>query len=58
MYILTDLPFELIKEKICSDNFIEYLQVLNKCKSGGYYTYSSKDLSKYLNYYFEGDYNE
>lgn len=49
LYILTDKPFEAVKEKICSQDFIEYLKLLNKCKSGGYYTFSSKDLSKFLN---------
>ena len=53
LYILTDIPYEKIKKIIYNDNFIEYLKILNKCKSGGYYTFSSKDLSKYINYYLE-----
>lgn len=49
LYMITDVPFEKIKEIIISDEFIEYLRVLNKCKSGGYFTFSTKDLSKYIN---------
>ena len=33
--------------------FIEYVKMLHKYKSGGYYTFSSKDLEEYLNYTFE-----
>ena len=53
LYILTDLPYEIIEQKICCQNFIEYLEALNKCKSGGYYTISSKELATYLNYEIE-----
>ena len=49
LYIVTDVSFEKIKKIICTDKFIEYLSILNKCKSGGYYTFSSKDLAKYIN---------
>lgn len=58
LYMLTEVPFEKIEEKICSQEFIDYLKILNKCKSGGYYTFSSKDLSKYINCCLEGDVNE
>lgn len=49
LYILTEVPYEKLKSIICSKKFIEYLRVLNKCKSGGYFTYSSKDLAKFIN---------
>lgn len=49
LYMLTKIPYKKIKEKICSEDFMQYLKVLNKCKSGGYYTFSSKDLAKYIN---------
>ena len=55
LYMITDVPYEEIKSKICSQEFIQYLKVLNKCKSGGYYTFSSKDLSKYINCCMEGE---
>lgn len=53
LYILTDVSYEKIKNIIYSEKFIEYLKILNKCKSGGYFTYSSKDLSRFLNFSLE-----
>lgn len=50
LYILSDVPFETISEIILSDDFIRYVASLKKYKSGGYYTYSSKDLELYLNF--------
>lgn len=49
LYILTKVPIDVIKEIICSEKFIDYLKMINKCKSGGYFTFSSKDLSKFIN---------
>ena len=48
LYLLTEVPFEKLKKIICSEKFVEYLNVLNKCKSGGYFTFSSKDLAKFV----------
>ena len=50
LYILTDYTIQELREKLCTEDFIDYLRVVNKCKSGGYYTFSSKDLLKYLYY--------
>lgn len=50
LYILTDIDWEIIKDLIISDDFICYIKMLKNYKSGGYYTYSSKDLEQYLNY--------
>ena len=50
LYILTDIPFNVLESAIKSDDFIRYLAMLKNYKSGGYYTYSSKDLEQYLNY--------
>ncbi|MDR0955758.1 MAG: N-6 DNA methylase [Candidatus Nomurabacteria bacterium] len=47
LYILTDQP-EAVKKIIGSDDFIGYVRSLKKYKSGGYYTFSSDDLKKYL----------
>lgn len=40
-----------IQNLIISQNFIDYISMLGKYKSGGYYTFNTKDLSNYLNYY-------
>lgn len=58
LYILTELPLKKIEAIICNNNFIEYIKLLNKDKSGGYFTFSSNDLSKYINYYLEVGNNE
>ncbi len=50
LYILTDIDFETIKKIIINENFIDYIKLLKNYKSGGYYTFSSKDLQQYLNY--------
>ena len=50
LYILTEVPFEILERIIKSDEFINYLSILKQYKSGGYYTYTSKDLEQYLNY--------
>lgn len=48
LYILTELSKQELIDIICSEDFIEYIRVLGKCKSGGYYTFSSKDLQQYI----------
>lgn len=57
LYILTDFSFEKIRKTICRDDFLLYLKMLKKYKSGGYYTFSSKDLEKYLTFQL-GEKNE
>lgn len=58
LYMLTDISEKQLKDIICTDKFIEYLQILNKCKSGGYFTFSSKDLSKFVNSSLEVENND
>lgn len=50
LYIITDVPYELIESIIKSNDFITYLKILKHYKSGGYYTYTSKDLEQFINY--------
>ena len=33
-----------------NDDFIKYISVLKKYKSGGYYTFNSKELKQYLDF--------
>ena len=40
-------------EMLKSQDFISYVKLLGKYKSGGYYTFSSKELENYLNYKYE-----
>ncbi len=41
-----------IKRAVLSDEFVSYISMLGKYKSGGYYTFSSKDLKAFLDYKF------
>ena len=50
LYILTNIEFEIIRQLIYSEDFINYIKLLKNYKSGGYYTFASKDLEQYLNY--------
>lgn len=51
LYIKTKLSIEEIDRVLCNSwEFIDYVKSLRKYKSGGYYTFSSKDLENYLNY--------
>lgn len=50
LYILTRVPYEILAEIIKSEAFIAYVKMLKNYKSGGYYTFNSKDLEQYLNY--------
>ncbi|MCD8298008.1 MAG: SAM-dependent methyltransferase [Prevotella sp.] len=49
LYILTKEPFDVIESIIKTDDFINYLKMLKKYKSGGYYTYNTLDLEQYIN---------
>ena len=55
LYILTDVPFNTIKQALESEQFFNYVKSLKKYKSGEYYTFSSKDVEKFLNYKIYGN---
>lgn len=50
LYILTEIEFEEIQKLIISEDFIDYIKLLKNYKSGGYYTFASKDLEHFLNF--------
>jgi len=50
LYILTKIDEAILRKALLSDEFISYIAALKKYKSGGYYTFSSRDLERYLNY--------
>ena len=50
LYILTTASFDSIKSIIKTQDFIHYIQSLKNYKSGGYYTFNTKDLECYINY--------
>lgn len=51
LYILSNIDFSIITTLLKSDKFISYISSLKKYKSGGYYTFNSKDLEVFLNYH-------
>lgn len=50
LYILTEVPESELKYLLYGEDFITYISLLGKYKSGGYYTFSSRDLKNYLEY--------
>ena len=50
LYILTTLSKQKLSEILFNDNFVKYIKIIGKCKSGGYYTFSSSDLRQYILY--------
>ena len=53
LYIVSEtIPIEEIVSVLKTDEFMSYVALLGKYKSGGYYTFSSKDIKAYLDYKF------
>jgi len=51
LYITSDsIDISIIKKCLSSEEFTIYISLLGKYKSGGYYTFSSKDIKAYLDY--------
>ena len=50
LYIITTLSKRNLEKILLSEDFIDYVRILGKCKSGGYYTFSSKELQQYILY--------
>lgn len=42
-----------IETLICSQTFIDYVKTLGKYKSGGYWTFNTRDLNKFISFYLE-----
>jgi adenine-specific DNA-methyltransferase len=55
LYILTDVPYDKIANAVRQQDFIDYIATIGKCKSGGYYTFSSNELKQYLIYKLESN---
>ena len=51
LYILcNDIDSKIIISVLKDNEFSIYISLLGKYKSGGYYTYSTKDVKTYLDY--------
>lgn len=54
LYIIgREVDFSKVSAALLDDEFAVYISLLGKYKSGGYYTFSSKDLKAYLDYKLE-----
>ncbi len=53
LYIVSNynIPLDDIKHIIITKDFAKYISLLKKYKSGGYYTFNTKDIQQYINYY-------
>ena len=58
LYILSEIEFEEIQKLVISNEFIDYIKSLKNYKSGGYYTFASKDLEHYLNFKLSKKYGQ
>jgi adenine-specific DNA-methyltransferase len=59
LYIITelDMTFDDIRNIIVSEDFAKYIRLLKKYKSGGYYTFNTKDVQQYINYFYFINFN-
>ena len=56
LYIISDeIKVEKIKRALLDEEFGVFVSLLGKYKSGGYYTFSSKDVKNYLDYKLGGE---
>lgn len=50
LYILGDVDIDMLENILISDEYMQYVKILKKYKSGGYYTIGSKEMENYINY--------
>lgn len=50
LYVVGKVEAQVIKEILTTDEFVEYVKSIKKYKSGGYYTFNSKDVEQFINY--------
>ena len=56
LYIVSDgVLLDEVSRVLKTKEFMSYISLLGKYKNGGYYTYSSKDVKRYLDYKFAYD---
>lgn len=50
LYVITEPGYEKKFLAMMNQRFVNYIKLLRKYKAGGYYTFSSKDINKYMTY--------
>lgn len=59
LYIIGDIKEETLRSILQTEDFVSYVRSLRKYKSGGYYTFNSKDIEQFINYkLLKGEYYE
>ncbi len=59
LYIISKkYSYEDIRKILISNDFINFIKILRKYKSGGYYTFSSKELLKFISFKLSESSNE
>lgn len=53
LYISGEIDEKMLENILISDDYIEYIKIIGKYKSGGYYTIGAKEMEKYINYMLE-----
>lgn len=53
LYIIGNVDLSEVKNILENEMFFNYLKLLGKYKSGGYYSFSSMDLKRYLYFHFQ-----
>lgn len=44
-------PFKQIRDLLTNDKFVDYVKLIGKYKNGGYYTFSTKEIENFLNFF-------
>lgn len=57
VYIVGEITKQQVEKYLKSEEFIKYVSAIGKCRSGGYYTFSTKDVKQFLLYKMENEKN-
>lgn len=55
LYVVADDGYDTFIEKIYDENFFRFIKLLRKYKSGGYYTFSTREFNAYASYYLKNN---
>lgn len=53
LYLVSDLPLKSFEKALKTAEFLDFVKSLRKYKNGGYYSFSSADLGRFLAFKFE-----
>ena len=55
LYVVADEGYEKYIEKVYNEDFFNFIKLLRKYKSGGYYTFSTREFNAYASYYLKNN---